>query len=184
MSWTGGLWVAALVLFWSGTTKLADPNAVSRAMLVLGVGGGRSTRRLVGRALGMIEVATASGAIALGGRWAAASIATLFGLFTLVALRLAHQNAESCGCFGDDSAPAGPVLVLVDLLMLGTTIPALLVEPPGLIRIFGERPMSTVVVAALAVVGAGVVITAATSGAQLQFQMKRRRAILQPEGAA
>src|SRR6478609_7208268 len=98
----GPLAVAALVLAAGGAFKLRDP-APTRAMWeALGVGGPR-VQWLLTLASGVVEVALGLATFLFGGWALGLATAAAFTIFALLASRLIHGSAVSCGCFGKHS---------------------------------------------------------------------------------
>jgi hypothetical protein len=96
--------VAALVLCVAGLAKLRSPAGAARALVVAGLPAPRTLVR-VGAA---VEVAIGAWALARPSAITAGAMALLYGGFCGLSLLLARRRA-SCGCFGDDDAPASPV---------------------------------------------------------------------------
>lgn len=101
----------ALVLCSSGAIKVLQPLATRRLMYRLGL----PSHVVVARGIGVVELAIGIVALGVGGVIPAGLLAVTFGLFALVSFRSMSSGAESCGCFGDRSAPPGGVQIVTNL---------------------------------------------------------------------
>lgn len=124
--------LSALLLVWSGTSKLARPEPTMRAMS----GGGLrvlATRSLV-RVLGLVELAVGGLCVLIPGPVPAAALALLYLGFAayLVSLMVRGVTDASCGCFGQADTPPSPFHVLVDLVGVGAAAAAFIAPPPSL----------------------------------------------------
>lgn len=150
----GPLVVGALLLAVAGVAKLRRPAPTGLALARLGLPGSDPLVRL----LGLVEVASAVAAVAVGGM-AAVPVAVLyagFALFTAVQVRRAAATGETadCGCFGDADAPVGWTHVVVDLLLAGAATAAVAVGADGVAGAMGSSAAGTVAVLAIAAVAA------------------------------
>ncbi|HJQ03727.1 MAG TPA: MauE/DoxX family redox-associated membrane protein [Jatrophihabitans sp.] len=98
----GLLSAAAFLLGAAGAAKLVGPPGVSSALATARLpGAGRLPARIAGRISGLIELAVAVAALALGGRVGAALIALGYAVLAALSIRLMSMaRGADCGCFG------------------------------------------------------------------------------------
>jgi hypothetical protein len=103
---------AALLLVPAGVTKVTRPIAAHRALLATGL----ASRVPLVRALGVVELLVAFGALLSGARVFPAALALVYGGFTAFVLLALWRHAPiaSCGCFGSTDTPPTFVHVGVD----------------------------------------------------------------------
>jgi uncharacterized membrane protein YphA (DoxX/SURF4 family) len=106
----------------AGIAKLTDPDPTSGALEAARLPAGRS----LARAIGIIEVLSATLGLAIGGLTVlpAAVLYLGFTLFTLSSV-LNRRPIQSCGCFGRDDTPPSSVHVVynsVATLLLGYVV--------------------------------------------------------------
>lgn len=150
----GPLLVAAVLLAVAGVAKLRRPAPTGLALARTGLPGSDPLVRL----LGLVEVASALAAAAVGGV-AAVPVVVLylgFAAFTAVQVRRAAATGEAadCGCFGDADAPVGGTHVGVNLALAAAAVAAAAVGADGVIGAVGGDAGPTVAVVALALVAA------------------------------
>ena len=94
--------IALTLLVASGISKLKDPAPTVGALRAAKL----PSSQLGVRALGVLEIITSLGALAVGGvfLWATALLYAGFAGFVIAALR-GHYPLQSCGCFGRDDTP-------------------------------------------------------------------------------
>jgi len=130
---------AAVLLLWSGLTKLARPDATA-AMLAGLLRRPSRTWDPAARLAGLAEVAVGAAAVVTGGRPACAALAACYLLFTAVAARLARgERPAPCGCFGRADTPTSRIHVAVDLVACIAAV-AGIVAPPGAWGGFAGQP--------------------------------------------
>lgn len=150
----GPLLVAAAVLAVAGVAKLRRPAPTGLALARLGLPGSDG----VVTALGLVEVVAAGAAAALGGPFAL-PVAVLylgFAAVTAAQIRAARGSgtAADCGCFGDRSAPVGPIHVAVNVALAIAAGAGVVGDGAGLIGGLTDAPGATALTALLALVGA------------------------------
>ena len=102
--------VPALVLVWSGWSKVREPSPVSAALRALRLPHGR----VAGRALGAAEILLgATVVVATPLTWAA--LAAWYAGLLIAAVALRRTSVASCGCFGADSPPPGAAHVVTNV---------------------------------------------------------------------
>jgi hypothetical protein len=126
----GSLYAAAALLGLAGVVKATTPAATRVALRSAGL----PSTPLVARALGVVEVAIAASALAVGGRIPAALVALAYLGFAWFAHRLdrATRGTASCGCFGASSAPVGTLHVAFDLVGAALVAGAVADPAPGI----------------------------------------------------
>lgn len=148
------LLVAASVLATAGVAKLRRPAPTGLALARAGLPGSDPAVR----ALGTAEVAAAVLAALVGGPAALLVVAAYLGFAAFTAAQVARErrggDAADCGCFGDRSAPVGPLHVGVNLALAAGAAWAAAVGSEGLVAALADDPGAAVVTAALALVGA------------------------------
>lgn len=160
--------VAAAVLVVAGVAKLREPGAFTSFVRTLGVRIGP----MHARAVGTVEIVVGAGALLGGGRpWFGGLALVSTGLVVVSVVSLVRR-APSCGCFGAASAPTGPTHVALNVAFAaGALVGAVDGATPLADRIapFGEGLPYALFVA----VGAGLVVAAMTSAAEL-VSLRRR----------
>lgn len=121
---TPPLVVAALVLCIAGVAKLRSPGAAVAALSTLGI---RVPRALV-RAFAFLELAVGAFVALDPTRVASAVVACLYALFSGLSLALANRRA-SCGCFGEQDAPASVLQSLLSAVLASVAIAAAIWPP-------------------------------------------------------
>jgi hypothetical protein len=96
------------------------------------------------RLLGVVEIAIALAALALGGAIPAALLAASYAGFAWFARRLERRSrgTADCGCFGAGSAPVGPVHVGVNLVLAALAALAVAWPTDGIGAAFADTPWS------------------------------------------
>jgi hypothetical protein len=119
---------ACALLAIAGLGKLRHPTSARAAARALGL----PHAVAVVRALGAVEL-TVAGAGAFAGGWAAGTVAGLYALLAVAAVRLwKGAPGTPCGCLGRSDATAGIGHVLVNWACAGV----------ALVAAFGPRPAS------------------------------------------
>lgn len=169
------LHIAAVVLVVSGAAKIGDPRASTAAMATAGMVSVRS-RRWPGIALGSMEVATGALCLAYGGVASALLVAVLHVGFLgfLVRLRRRDSNA-ACGCFGASSAPAGPIHVVLNLVIVVVAVGAALDGAPDVVDVVQNSVLEAVTHTLLVLTGAGLVVSAPPLADDLKRQQELLR---------
>ncbi|HRW38894.1 MAG TPA: hypothetical protein P5254_14425 [Aquihabitans sp.] len=118
----GPLYAAAALLALAGVGKLTRPAATRVALRQAGL----PSSAPAARALGAVEIAIGVAAIVVGGPLLAAATAASYAGFAWFAHRLdrASRGTADCGCFGDRSAPVGPIHVGVNLAVTAVLVAA------------------------------------------------------------
>lgn len=156
----GPLLAASLLLGAAGLGKLARPAATRVALRRADLPSDPWSVRL----LGAVEAAAALGAIVVGG-WLHASFVTAFYLgFAWFSWRLASRTwgQASCGCFGDASAPVGPVHVGVNLAVAALVAGAIARPAEGIAAVPGDSPWAGVPFLGLALLATWMLYVALT----------------------
>jgi hypothetical protein len=145
--------VGALVLVWSGWSKLGEPGSVGTALRTLRLPHGSQA----GRALGAVELLLGlTVVVATPVTWAA--MAVWYGALLVAAILLARA-ASSCGCFGVESRAPGVAHVVTNLVAAVIATAAAVVDAPGLARLVADHGVSTtLVLAAYALLGSWLVV--------------------------
>jgi hypothetical protein len=157
----GPLAVAALVLAAGGAFKLRDP-APTRAMWeALGVGGPR-LQWLLTLASGAVELGLGLATFLFGGWALGLATAAAFAIFAVLASRLTHGSAVSCGCFGKHSGRTTRLHVVIDATIALVALVAAAVDAPGFLSARSDLPGAGVAFVGFALLGAWFVIAALT----------------------
>jgi hypothetical protein len=155
--WPAYMTVAGL-LGVAGVAKLRSPRV---AVGAIASGARPVPAAAAARALGAGELALAGACIAAPGRLSALALALAYLALAGVVLRLrAARAAGGCGCFGEDSAPAGLWHFGLDVAAAAVALAAAASPPPAW-GVISEHP------AQLAIALAGV--AAAIALARLAF---------------
>ena len=105
--------LAATTLGAAGVGKLLAPDAARGALDAVRPGAGRLTS-----AAGAAEISLGIVAVVVGGRVAAAALATTYAALLWFNGQLRRRApGVPCGCFGSTAAPPGPAHVGVDLVL-------------------------------------------------------------------
>lgn len=110
---------AAVLLVLAGLGKMRAPRPAADMLVALvpRLTRQRPTVRRFVRLAGLGEIAVGAAFLAVGGRWTAALLAAAYLAFTVIALRLATQPADtSCGCFGAVDSPVGVAHVALNVV--------------------------------------------------------------------
>jgi uncharacterized membrane protein YphA (DoxX/SURF4 family) len=170
----GALHVVAAVIIVGGVAKVVAPDAFASLLRSLGLPSDRS----LARATGVLEVVLGSAAVLAGGRWAAAVIASVYGVFAVTILLARRAGASSCGCFGVAAAPPGPVHVVVNLTSAAIALAAALVaDVPSLASTLTDQPLAGVPYLLTVATGAWLAVTLDTVGAVVFDRMASLRAV-------
>lgn len=168
----GPFFMFALLLVVSGVPKLRDPAATTRALHAIGL----PPNLNLGRAVGVVEIATGSAAIVFGGTIAAAALGLLyagFAGFILVGLR--SSQVSSCGCFGTDDTPPSALHLLIDIAAAATGL-TLALHPIGdLVSVMGDTPWLGVPLLLLVLVGTWLALLVLTILPALAEETRRLR---------
>ena len=148
----GPVLALAALLGFAGVQKLVDPAATSGALRAAGL----PSSSLAGRAVGLGEVAVALAALVVGDRVTAGALAVTYGAFALFSWRLVARSGAtaSCGCFGQDEAPATRLHVALNLIATVACAAAVLWPTGGLIEVLHHQPMAGVPFVALTALAA------------------------------
>lgn len=142
--------LAAGILMLAGAAKLRSPAGAARALWTLGL----PSRQAYVRALALAELALGADCALAPTGVGALALASLYGVFAVIALRLARRQA-SCGCFGggrgDSPASAGQGLLSGVLALL---VGASAVGPPQSLGWVFARPAPTAAVLTVGLLGA------------------------------
>ncbi len=176
VSWSGVVWVAALVVLWGGVTKVGDPEPTARAFVALRPRWSRPKRRAATRALALTEIVLGMAVVVIGGRVLPGLLATLFVAFAVVVAVLARQSADSCGCFGGSDAPPGPVQIGVDLAAAALCVAGSITGVDSAWDAASAHPMLIVPVGSMVGLAAWLTVRASTDGAVLADAMVGMRA--------
>jgi hypothetical protein len=142
------------------TVSLGDSGLVIGLALVLA---SAATAKLTGlaaadepltRALGGLELVVAVLALVVATRLGAGLETLMFAGFTVAHARAWSSGGGDCGCFGAQSAPAGPSAVVLTGASACLAATAALTAPPSLLRIAEQAPARAVLVTLLAALGA------------------------------
>jgi len=141
----------ALVLAVGGVYKLRDPAPAASMLASLGL----PASPVLARASGAVELVVGVGAVALGGRLAAAVVALLYLLFAAMTARLmsAGDASVSCGCFGRLSAPPSSLHVVANLVAAAVALAAAIVDVPGIAALSDEPATEAATFGALVLLG-------------------------------
>jgi hypothetical protein len=122
--------VPALVLLWSGWSKLRDPAPVSAALVALRLPHGP----VAARSLGATEAVLGAAVLAATPvTWAA--LALWYSGLLVAAIALRRTPVASCGCFGADSPRAGLAHVVTNLAAAALATTAALAGAPGVVEL-------------------------------------------------
>lgn len=138
----GPFFAAALLLAVAGAIKVGRPAATRVALRSAGLPDGAVDARL----LGVVELAIAVLALAVGGRTGAGLVALAylgFAGFSLLVMRRARGRA-SCGCFGSSDAPLGVLHVVIDGLLAAVALVLVASPVRGLLAEAGDTPLAGV----------------------------------------
>lgn len=162
------LLVAAAVLASAGVAKLRRPAPTGLALARAGLPGSDP----VVRAIGGAEVAVAVLAALVGGPTGFLVVAAYlaFAAFSASQVARARRGGEAadCGCFGDSSAPVGPLHVGVNLALAAGAAWAAVVGSEGLVSALADDPGAAALTALLVVVAAAGVQALLTDLPRLQ----------------
>ena len=166
----GPLFAAALLLLAAGAVKVASPAGTRVALQKAGL----PSQAMAVRLLGIVEVAIAVAALAIGGAVAAGLVALAYLGFAGFAALLSHRtrNTASCGCFGASDAPVGTVHVVVDLVAAALCAAAALDPTTGLAQATSETPWARVPFYGLTALLAWATYLSLTLLPELQAAMK------------
>ncbi|MCU1354116.1 MAG: hypothetical protein JWM05_3325 [Acidimicrobiales bacterium] len=136
----GPFFAGAGLLAVAGGLKVVRPLAAARAMRDAGLPGSRTTAR----ALGVVELAVAGAALAVGGRVPALLVGACYVGFALFIVQLRRRSgaAADCGCFGTDSTPATGTHVVVNGGLATVAALAAVWPTTGLPHVMSETPLA------------------------------------------
>lgn len=135
----GPLHLVAFVLLLSGVQKLAQPRPAAQAMRDAGLPVPRRAVTSVGRALGLVEVATGLAVLALPAAAPAAWMAVFYlGLAGFVLQLRRRDDTAGCGCFGASSAPPTIAHVIANVTAAAVAGAAALTGVPDIVDIWRE----------------------------------------------
>lgn len=143
---TPPLLVAAALLCVAGALKLRRPAPAVRALASLGL---RAAPTPV-RTFAAVELALGGWVLLGAPRAAAGAVACVYAVFAAITFALARRRS-SCGCFGDDTAPASVLQSLLSAAFACVGLVAAAGGVHGLGWVLGMDPA----LAATAVVGLG-----------------------------
>lgn len=147
----GPLLLFAALLAAAGLAKLVRPVPTRSALHSMALPS--STAVVLG--LGVVEVAIAVSVPVIGGRTTAALVgAAYFGFTVFVAIGLTSGRLASCGCFGQSSAPPGPLHLAVTAGGAGVGFAAAVWPVAAVDAVVAEQPLLGLPFLALVGVGA------------------------------
>ncbi len=162
----GPTWIAAIVLAVAGCWKLTEPGPARDALRALASARWwRAALRTVApvRVIGLGEVALAVAVVVFGGRLLSSLLALAYLGFAAVAERLRRvPGGMSCGCFGRQSTPPGPLHVGVNLAAAAFAAAAAVVGLPSFADTVSELPMAGIPAIVGALVGAAATVAVLT----------------------
>lgn len=132
----------------AGALKVWRPAATAEALRAAGLPGSGAHGPLglegVGRLVGAVELAVAAGALLIGGRPAAAMVASAYLAFAIFTARLVHTAGAgaSCGCFGAEESPASTLHVWVNSVVATLVIVAAVQDVPPLRSVLVDQPLA------------------------------------------
>jgi len=134
----GPLFAAAALLAVAGMGKLTRPDATRIALRQANL----PNQRWMAQALGAAEVAIGATAIAIGGAIPAALTAAGYVGFAWFSRRLdrATRGTASCGCFGANSAPVGPLHVAINAVTATLVAAAVMWPVDGIAAAMSDTP--------------------------------------------
>lgn len=168
----GPFFAAVLVLGVAGALKVARPDPTRLALRAAGL----PSTALVARGVGVVELAVAVWALALGGRAAAGAVAVAYGAFaafSAVVHRRSHGRA-SCGCFGSSSTPLTTFHVAVDAALATVALTAVVWPVPGLATVLADTPWAGIPFLAYTLLLAWLIEVSLTSLPELQAAVRQR----------
>ncbi len=129
---TGALAVAAVLLVISGSRKVTDPTATVEFLIDLGLTlpAGRSGRRRIAGAVGVIELVAGVLALATGEWLSAALIGVIYVVFGVLILLALRRGLGTCACFGRAGTPPSRFHATVDLLLAAAALAAIAADSP------------------------------------------------------
>ncbi len=145
--------VAALVLCAAGAAKLRSPAGATAALVVLGL----PARRWMIRALAVAELGLGAWALVSASAPAAAALAAIYAVFTVVSVALARRHA-ACGCFGGADEPVSGAQALLSATLCLVAIAALVAGVHGLGWLLDTSAARAVVIGAGVAAGAYAVV--------------------------
>lgn len=156
----GPLFAASLLLGAAGIGKALRPNATRVALRQAGLPSDPYSARL----LGVVEFAAALGAVVVGGWLHAAFVSAFYLGFAWFSWRLAARTRgqASCGCFGDASAPVGPLHVGINLAVAAVTALAIAWPAEGISTVPADSPWAGVPFLALTALATWMLYAALT----------------------
>jgi hypothetical protein len=178
---TGPFHLLVVVLLVSGAGKLVRPSPAADAMddarLPLPLRG----RPVTGQALGAVEIAVGSAALAAPAWWSAAAVGVVYAGFAGFVWLLRSRGGDAgCGCFGASSTPPGRPHLVLDLAAAAVGAAVAVAGAPDIVDVFSEGPGVAVPYLTLLAVGAAVVLT----GPALVTEIARTRTASLPRTLA
>jgi hypothetical protein len=133
----GPFFAAVALLGAAGLAKVLRPLSTAKALRSAGI----PARPGWGRLLGVAELAVAAIALFVGGPVAALLVAAFYlGFAAFTARLLILANDTSCGCFGDEEAPASPIHVALTLTAAAAAALAVGFPPGSLPSFLADQP--------------------------------------------
>ena len=150
----------ALLLVIAGVAKLARPRATVAALAAAGF----RAHPLVGRAIGVGEIALAAAAVLSGSRPLALVVAAVYLAFAAFTIRIIARSGgkADCGCFGAAQAPATNAHVALNLGAAAIAATAAAFPPGTLASVLGDQPLAGVPFVALVLLCTWLGLTAYT----------------------
>lgn len=156
-------WVAGVLLVLAGSAKLRWPSGTVAALTDASL---PATAGLV-RLLGAAELAVGAAVLLAGGWLPAAATAALYAAFATFAVRQRRTVGASCGCFGAERTPVGPLHVVVNVAA-AVAASAAAVTDPGPLVAAGPTPTAVLATGVLVAVAAWLLRLGLTAGAELR----------------
>lgn len=145
----------ALVLALAGVRKVADPTPVATALRRSGL----PSSPLLGRTLGVVELAASLAVLAVGGAVSAAALGLIYlGFLGFILTNKARGLDAPCGCFGESDTPPGLAHLAVDAVGVAAGLAGVLAPVDGVAGWLDEGALG---VAALILVAVAAALTIA-----------------------
>lgn len=129
--------IGATLLLLTGGAKLVDPDPTSGALRSAGLPSGPWAARL----LGIIEIALAIPALALGGIWSAGVGAMYLGFAGFVGWALVRNvPIQSCGCFGKSDTPPTVLHLGYNVAIAVAALVAAATGGAGVLSVIADQP--------------------------------------------
>ena len=145
--------VAAAVLLFSGAAKVAEPASARQLLRSLRL----PASPVLVRAIGVLEVLAGTAAIMFGGLIAGVVVAGAYLSFAAVVAVALRSGVESCGCFGERSAPPSVGHLVLNLTFATLGAGAVVLGVPSTVDAVDTTTLLTLCWAALLMVGGWLV---------------------------